>query len=321
MGGNMKNFIRKTTSVLVTAVMIFSLAACSKEKNTETQPMQTITIGVMPDLDSIPLIIAEKNGYFQKAGVNVKIEKFKSAKDRDSALQSGKLDGVISDVLAVAFAKEAGFDIKITSKSDGLYKLLVSPKSKITSIEGLKGKDVAISSKTLIEYATDQIFKNAGVDSKSIHKVAIPQIPTRLVMLQEGKVEAAVLPEPLASVAVKNGAKVLQSTDKMGINPGIIAFTGKAINYKSREIQAVYNAYNTAVDYLQKEPVSKYSDVLVKDAGFPEEVKDTLVVPKYVKAVMPADKDINEVIIWMNSVELIKNNYTVKDLTDNKFIK
>ena len=44
--------------------------------------------------------------------------------DRDSALQSGNLDGAVSDMLAVAFAKDGGFDVKVTSMTDGSYKLI-----------------------------------------------------------------------------------------------------------------------------------------------------------------------------------------------------
>lgn len=76
--------------------------------------MPEITIGVMPDTDSLPFIIAAEKGFFAEEGVKVNIQQFKSAMDRDAAMQSGNLDGSVSDVLAAAFARSGGFDVRIT---------------------------------------------------------------------------------------------------------------------------------------------------------------------------------------------------------------
>ena len=317
--------MKKTLIWLLTGISILTFTACAKPQETGTPaveaPKKTITIGVLPDTDSVPFVIADQKGYFSKAGVQVKIEQFKSAKDRDSAFQSGVLDGVITDVLAVSFAKEGGFDVKITSKTDGNYKLLSGKTSGINAIDQIKGKSVAISKNTLIEYATDKLLQSANLSESDIKKEIVPQIPTRLEMLQNGKVDAATLPEPLATVAVKNGAVVIDSTEKHGINPGVLAFTSKSIEESSNEIKAVYQAYNEAVDYINNEPIANFVDILVEVVGFPEDMKNNIVLPKYSKAEMSKEKDIIEVIEWLKAKELIKNNYEFKDLTDSQFVQ
>ncbi len=306
-------------------ISFFTFTACAKPQGTSTPdveaPKKTITIGVLPDTDSVPFVIADQNGYFEKAGVQVEIEQFKSAKDRDSAFQSGTLDGVITDVLAVSFAKEGGFDVKITSKTDGNYKLLAGKTLGINSIDEIKGKSVAISKNTLIEYATDKLIQSANLPESDIKKEIVPQIPARLEMLQNGKVDAATLPDPLATLAVKNGATVIDSTKKHGINPGVLAFTSKSIEENSNEIKAVYQAYNEAVEYINNAPIADYVDILVKEVGFPEDIKNSIVLPKYTKAGMSKEKDIIEVIEWLRNKDLIKTNYEFKDLTDSQFVK
>lgn len=317
--------MRKALIYLLTGISIFTFTACGKTQTTTTSkneaPKKTITIGVLPDTDSVPFVIADKKGYFKKAGVQVKIEQFKSAKDRDSAFQGGKLDGVITDVLAVSFAKEGGFDVKITSKTDGNYKLLAAKTSGIDSVDKLKGKSVAISKNTLIEYATDKLVQSASFTESDIKKEIVPQIPVRLEMLQNGKVDTATLPEPMATLAVKNGAVVIDSTDKHDINPGVLAFTSKSIKDSTNEIKAVYKAYNEAVDYINNEPIANYVDILVEEVGFPEDMKNNIVLPKYTKAQMSKEKDITEVIDWLKSKNLIKNSYEFKDLIDDQFVK
>ena len=137
--------------VLICLIIIFSsiiiFAGCTQEKDDYVME-NTVNIGVMPDVESIPLIIAEKNGYFEKKGVKVNIEHFKSAKDRDSALQSGVLDGVITDMLAVVFANEGGFNLRIIAKNDGNIELLAGKDSGIDSISDLKGKTLGRSTRS-----------------------------------------------------------------------------------------------------------------------------------------------------------------------------
>lgn len=297
----------------------------SNDKTDEEDPVtetsgEALTIGVLPDTDSVPFVIADQKGFFERAGVKVNIEQFKSAKDRDSAFQAGQIDGVITDVLAVCFAKEGGFDVKITSKTDGNYKLLAAKTSGVNSIEQIKGKSIAISQNTLIEYATDKLMQSAQLSEEDIKKEIVPQIPLRLEMLQSGKVDAATLPEPMATLAVKNGAVVIDSTAKHGINPGVLAFTSKSIKDSTKEIFAVYSAYNEAVEYINNEPIENYVDILVKEVGFPEDMKDNIVLPTFTKAEMSKEKDITEVIDWLTSKNLIKSSFEFKDLIDNQFV-
>lgn len=251
----------------------------------------------------------------------MEIEHFSSAKDRDSALQAGSIDGAISDILAAAFAKDGGFDVKITSKSDGSYKFLAGKESGIENLQEMKGKAVALSKNTIIEYATDMMLLESDVNLAEVDKQVIPQIPARLEMLQNGKVDSATLPEPLASVAVKNGAKILGSTDALGINPGVILFTAKSIETKAEEIKNFYKAYNMAVEYLNKQDKADYMDTIIEKAGFPEDVKDVIVLPKYSKAVLSDKDDFDNVIKWLLERNLIKNEYKFEDLTTDNFVR
>ncbi len=305
------------------AISVFAVlqifAGAQKEK--PAKPDQQLVVGVLPDVDSIPIIVASEKGFFVEEGLNAKLEYFKSPVDRDSAFQSGNLDGVISDVLAAAFAKEGGFDVKITSLTNGSYKLLLSPLSKAESIADLKGKDIGISKNTIIEYTTDRILETAGIAEADVKKVAIPKIPVRLEMLLNGKIEAATLPEPLATNAIQNGARLLNSSDVLGINPGVLLFRGESIGKKKTEIEAFYRAYNKAVSYVMKTPVEEYANILVEKAGFPEQGKDSIKLPRYTNASLPPEEEIRGVMAWLLGRGLIKTAYAFQDLVYTGFIR
>lgn len=312
--------MKKWIAVLLSILMLGVLAGCGNApgasgKNEKELP--EITIGLMPDTDSIPFLVAQENGYFEEEGVKVNIQQFKSAMDRDSALQSGNLDGAVSDMLAAAFAKDGGFDVKVTSRTDGSYKLVAGKGENIQSVKDLQGKDVSVSRNTIIEYVTDQILAKENLTGDDINKVIIPQIPTRLEMLQNGKLAAATLPEPMASLAIHSGCKLIEGSDDLGINPGVIVFTQKATKDKLASIRAMYRAYNKAVDYLNHTPQDEYMDRIIEMSGFPEGTKEALKLPNYQKAALPKDSDVNDCIQWLVDKGLIHSSFAYKDIVQN----
>lgn len=199
---------KRVGCLALAAAAMFAVAGCGTgSQSAGSGKMQELSIGLMPDTDSLPFLIAEEKGYFADEGVKVNLKPFKSAMDRDSAMQSGHLDGAVSDMLAAAFAKDGGFDVKVTSSTDGSYKLIAGKAEPAADVKGLRGKDVSVSRNTIIEYVTDEILAKDGLKGDDINKVIIPQIPTRLEMLQNGKLAAATLPEPMASIAIYNGGR------------------------------------------------------------------------------------------------------------------
>ena len=307
--------MKRLLVMMMAAVLVLSaLAAGCGSQQAEKKELQGIAIGLMPDIDSVPIIIAEEKGYFAEEGLKVDIQKFKSAMDRDAALQSGNLDGAISDMLAVAFAKAGGFDVKVTSYTDGTYKLIAGKGDGDVKPQDLAGKDVAVSKNTIIEYVTDRIMASQNMPEDSINKVVIPQIPTRLEMLQSGKLAAATLPEPMGSIAIANGCRFVTDSEEMGVNPGVMMFTAKAVSDKKAELQAFYRAYNKAVNYLNEHPQDEYMDLVIEKSGFPDAAKAALKLPQYREAGLPAEKDVSECINWMVQKELIKQSYTYDEL-------
>ncbi|MGE5380205.1 MAG: ABC transporter substrate-binding protein [Methylocystaceae bacterium] len=316
--------MKKTIVFLLLLSFIFSVVGCSKTKEATQQKKsssKTITIGVMPDVESVPFVIADKEGYFKKEGVNVKIVHFKSAKDRDSALQSGQLDGVITDVLAVVFANEGGIGLKMISRNDGDIKLMAGKSSGIADIKSLQGKSIGISTNTIMEYTLDTMLEAGGLKPEQVKKVAIPPLPTRFEMLQGGKIDAAILPDPLAGLAVTKGATVLIDTDKMASKAGAIAFTTKSLQVNKKEIKAVFRAYNDAVKYLQGKPKAEDIDYIIQAQGFPAEVKASMQLPAYKEAALPDPNIVNNVIQWMQAKSLIKGSYEYKNLVDDEILR
>jgi len=165
------------------AVLLLLVAGCGKDTPKDGAPKDgvkmALSVGLMPDLDSVPFIIAREKGFFAEEGVEVTLHSFKSAMDRDAAMQSGQLDGAVSDLLAAAFAKAGGFDVRVTSATDGCYTLVAGKGGNLAAVSELTGAEVAVSRNTIIEYVTDRILHKNGMASDAIQKISVPQIPAR----------------------------------------------------------------------------------------------------------------------------------------------
>ena len=298
--------MKKLTLLVFFALLLTNCTAKDSSK--------TLVLGIMPDVDSIPYVIAEKKGY---SAAPIEIVYFKSAKDRDSALQSWQLDGVISDMLAVLFANEGGIKLIMAAKSIGDIKLLASQNSGIKTIKDLKGKTIGLSSNTIMEYTADKMLESAGISLSDVRKAAIPSIPTRLEMLKNDKIDATILPDPLATLAEKDGAVMLCNLDSMkDMGTGVIAFTEKAAKNKKTQIKALLDGYDQAVYYLSSEPASSYMDFVIQKLGFPERLSNSLELPKYTKIELPSEKNFNSALKWLKDKKLIKNSFEYGAIVD-----
>lgn len=236
-GNNTKNLLCRPGILMAllgcTAAVI--LGGCAGKAKTPVDT--TVHLGVMYSSDIVPLTIITEQGLDKKYGIQLDMQVFSSAKDRDAALQAGKLDGVFTDFIGLCMYQNAGLDVKAAGCTDGDYVLLAGKDTGITSLEDAAGKSIAISENTLIEYSLDYILNNAGLEDTYLDKQVVPRIPDRLEMLRNGKVDLVLLPEPFSTLAIKDGAVVLGSANTDGLYPAVSAFTKNSIEEKSDTIK------------------------------------------------------------------------------------
>jgi len=280
---------------------------------------EALRVGVLPDADSLPLLVAADEGLFAAESVDVRLVSFKTAVERDSALQAGAIDGAVSDLLAVAQAVQGGFDLEATSLTDGRYGIVVSPGSRIASLASLAGKDVGISSNTIIQYAAETMLEEGGVPPSDIRSLAVPKIQLRMELLLAGKLDAACLPEPLLSVARAKGAVLLESSDDAGLGAGVIAFTKEARTSRASDLAAFYRAYWKAASAIDAKPDS-YRPFLTAKAGFPGEAVSAFNFVVYKKPRLPSEADVSSVLAWMKRAGTLKRELAYGELVDRRIL-
>jgi len=276
-----------------------------------------LRVGVLPDADSLPLLVADAEGLFAAEGVAVRLVPFKKAVDRDAALQAGAVDGVVADLLAAALASQGGFDFRVTSLTDGRYGIVTAPGSGLFRPADLAGIDIGISKNTIIEYAVDALLERAGLPSSSISGYAVPNIQIRMELLLSGKLKAACLPEPLLTAARKQGAALVAASDDAGFGAGVLLFPKSVLDARIGEIEAFYRAYWRAASAINADG-DRYRSFLVERAGFPAETRDSFIFVRYAKPRLPSEADLAAVLAWMRRKGLLPGDIDPASLLDGR---
>lgn len=306
--------IMKRIYTLILAALAL-LSSCTGNKKAE-ENVETLRIGVMPSVDHLPLAIAQEQHYFDSLGLNVELVRFTSPMERDAALQAGELDGTISDYTTVMTQNAKGLSVKLLSSTDGLFSFIVNPKSGIKTLADLKGKKVALSSNTVIEFATDQVLAKAKLEPTDITKVEVQKIPLRLEMVAKGEVDAAILPQPFAQIAQEKGLVALKDVLLPGSEETLV--TGLALDSKRTEgrdaaIQKLIKGYNQGADYLNNNEIAHWAPVVAKELKVDENVVSHMSFGYFSPITSPQAKSIDAVAKWLKAKALIPNDYKAEN--------
>ena len=150
---------KKLISIFLIGTAVLSmLAGCGKKAENEPEQIRVMTPG-----NYLPIIIADKKGFFKEAfGENVNVEV--TAADSGSAIMetmtSGGVEFAALEDMPVVQAKANGLDVKVISslfRSTSGYQLLAAKDSGIKNISDIRGKRVAVMSgstnhKLLLKY-------------------------------------------------------------------------------------------------------------------------------------------------------------------------
>jgi NitT/TauT family transport system substrate-binding protein len=284
----------------------------------------SLRVGMMPAVNSIPLIVAKHDGLFQANGVQVELVMFHNQLYRESGLQTHTIDGSISDLVNAIATVSNGFDIRVTSASEGDFALLASPHAAVQNIAQWRVASGKIQTGSLensiVNYVSERMLETLKADPGKIDLVPVLNLPSRIQMLLADKLQAAVIPEPYATMARMQGAHLIADTRILPSTPGVLLFTGRAIAEKTPAIRAFYRAYNEAAARVNANP-DGYRTIIVAGGDFPPSVTKELVIPHFAAAALPSEAMVEDVDTWMVSKGMIPVAVPYREVTDGDLVK
>ncbi|HUG14277.1 MAG TPA: ABC transporter substrate-binding protein [Thermomicrobiales bacterium] len=218
-----------TTLLLVGAL----LSACGSDDDpTATVAQQTpessgaslteVVVGYVPVLIYAPVILAKEKGYFEAQGLDVTLEPLAGGSDMVVLTANGDYNiGIGGTGPAYFNAAQRGIDLKIIGplhfeREPQATPLMVSKArydtGELTSVSDLAGRKVSVNARGATEYWLDTALRTEGltIEDVDLQTLGFADVPAAL---ESGALDAAMLGEPLATQAERNGIAVRLDTD------------------------------------------------------------------------------------------------------------
>jgi NitT/TauT family transport system substrate-binding protein len=288
---------------------------CRAEKGKESSSAPVIHFGTLPVLQALPLFVASDRGFFKDEGIVVNLLLFNSAMEKDVAFTSGQLSGYFGDMMTPMVLKANNIPISMvvtiynTGQTQRMFAILGSPKLPRKELKAAAETGIATSSNTILEYLTVRLSGSKGIPANKLNLIEIKNIPVRLQMLVTGQVPAAILPEPLATLAEMKGAKVLADDRGLGLSATVLAFGDQFLSRYPKTVKAFLRAVDKASTYIKEHP-DEVRAIMNRECKVPEPLQKTFPIPRFQKLTTPEADQVMDVYRWLREKGIIKRDMT-----------
>lgn len=218
---------------------------------------EKLKVGYNIWVGSSAVFVAQEQGLFKQAGIDVEFVPFKSPSDTIPALMGGHIDLALTTAdNVVLINSQSTSNLKIiyaTDTSNGAD--AVVSKKTIASLRDLKGKTIAVTEGEVNELLLLKALDAAGMKTADVKIVNMDPDAAGAAFVA-GKVDAAVTWEPWISRAVSNGkGKVAFSSAQVpNLILDVITVKPSVIRAKGKVISAFLNAVNKGTALLKSNP-------------------------------------------------------------------
>lgn len=314
--------------VLFSLLLLLSLAlaACGGATPAPAEAV-TVRFAMLPILDALPMFVAEAKGYFEAEGINIEVVPVASAAERDQVMQAGQADAMVNDLISTLFYNnqaEASLVVvrfaRTATPDFGQYFILAGPGSGISSVEDLKGVEIAISDATTIDYVTDRLLQAEGFAPEDIRSIAIPNIRDRMVALGDGTVMAATMPDPAAAGAIAGGATiVLSDAAHPEYGNSVLSFSADFVDANPEAVRGFLAAWERAVTEINADK-TQWTEILQTNNLLSEQLIGTYTLPDYPTASVPSEAQFADVNAWARENGLIEAELAYSESVDASFL-
>lgn len=278
-----------------------------------------LRFGILPVLDTLPLQVAATEGYFSKHGLTVELVTFDSALERDAAMQAGQLEGYFGDMVNTVLMVRSGVPMRMVSVAyasrpgQRQFALVGRPGLDAASLDAMASGTVGLSNATIMEYLLDLMEERGLVPPGRFERLEVKKIPVRMQMLLGGRLDLAILPEPLVTLAVSQGARVYVTDENLEVPLTVVGLLHRLLTDSSKTGEKFLLAYREALAALAKDP-EKYRPLMAASCRIPDQLAATFRVPVFPEAGVPPEAAVERLLAWMRARGLVSQDLIAKDL-------
>ncbi len=295
---------------------------------TEAPAMESVAIkvAVLPIIDTLPLYVAQGQGFFEKHGVSVELVPVASAPERVQLEASGQVDGSINEILSVMQFNKDSVQMQSVryalrpAEGYGHFFILASGQGGITTPDGLRNVEIGVSQGTVIEYVTERLLQGAGLGANEIKTIPVPKIPDRMSLLASGELKAGTLPDPLGALAVQSGAVIVMDDSahpEYGFS--VYSFRKDVIDAHPEAIKGFLAAIDEAVALINADP-TQYTSILSDNNIVPPPLLEAYKVPPFPAAGVPTEAEWNDALSWAKEKGMLDVDVSYADSVTDAYL-
>lgn len=299
--------------LLLAVLMLVGCGKSDKELQVERKAKQlaereaykkAYKIAVMPTMDCLPAYLLKDSLLYDTVKVDIRLCRFNAQMDCDTAMIGGSVQAAFSDLVRTERLKHRNKVLMHYLTDTNLnWQLIADKGSKLKKLSDLSDKIVAMTRYSGTDLLTDMVVKKAK-PKYQVFRVQINDVFVRLAMLQNHEIDAYWFSEPQVAKALSADNNSLFNSEDAGVHLGVVAIMDK-IRRQDEEI-AFAEAYDKAVDQINKHGVKYYSDLIQKYMKVDEAVVRALPDIKYTKIGPPRKADLLMARNYLNSGKVSK---------------
>jgi len=292
--------MKRINYLLILAVLTFvSCGKSEKELQAERQAQKlaereayqkAYKIAVMPTMDCLPAYLLKDSLLYDTAKVDIRLCRFNAQMDCDTAMIGGSVQAAFSDLVRTERLKHRNKVLMHYLTDTNLnWQLIADKDSKLKQLSDLSDKIVAMTRFSGTDLLTDMAVKKAK-PKYQVFRVQVNDVLVRLAMLQNHEIDAYWFSEPQITKALAADNNSLFNSEDAGVHLGVVAIMDKV--RRQDEEAAFAEAYDKAVEQINKNGVKYYSALIQKYMKVDESVVRALPDIKYTKIGPPRKADL-----------------------------
>jgi len=292
--------VKRNAPVLLAAAAALTLSACgggslSGDESTSeaegTSGLTTLSVGIMPIVDTAPIWLGKEQGFFEAEGLDLDIQTTTGGAAAVPGVVSGDFDFAFGNVVSVMVANDKGLGIELVSNgnsttgdtSSDFGAVVVPADSDIQDAADLAGKTVSVNNLSNIGDTTiRKLVENAGGDHESIKFVEIP-FPDAPAAIESGQVDAAWILDPFLTQTVENGARVIAynfAETHPSLDISGYFTTSSYIEENPEVVEQFTRAMKKSLEYAQENPEA-VREIVGTYTKIDEEMRAKMVLPAF----------------------------------------
>ena len=270
------------------------------QKQAMREDSAALKVAVMPTLDCLPLFVAKDRAMFDTA-VDIRLKFFTAQMDCDTALQRGRVEMAITDLVRAERMRRQGDSIAYLTATNAYWLLIGNRNQRITQLKHLHDRMVAMTRYSVTDMLTQMAVDSAKLKTERVFRIQVNDVNVRLDMLENNEMDALLLTEPQATQALLLKHHVLLDTRKLDMQMGAIAMNKLTMSHANRQKQqeALVKGYNRACDSLNHYGLKPYYDVIRRHYDMSEQALRQLPdSQKFMPVSRPREKDVERARQW-----------------------